>query len=102
MPTYCREEMLLSTCSLETKPRKFPRKTSYPEAVRCISKFVNQYHSVPQDEYAFKSNMANLDHRRQMQVNQRPHWTPNWTRKQPVRIICRSCTQEKQKYEGGI
>ena len=28
--TYCREEMFLSACSLETKPRKFPRKTSYP------------------------------------------------------------------------
>lgn len=24
------EEMSLLTCSLETKPRKFPRKTSYP------------------------------------------------------------------------
>ena len=35
--TYCLEDIFLSICSLETRPRKLPRKTSYPAIVLKIN-----------------------------------------------------------------
>jgi hypothetical protein len=43
--TYFCEEISFSICSLETKPRKFPRKTSYPVKKKITTSSIIMYHS---------------------------------------------------------